>query len=130
MAVSVLVLDPDPSMRDLIRIILAKDGIETRFCGSPSEVVRIAGEAPFPLLIAGFWGTSHWVLATDEREQIIEVASAVPTILITSRYWATPRTVAGLGLAALVGKPFDIDELRALVAARIAQVGSPSSDCP
>jgi hypothetical protein len=66
-------------MRELIRFILAEDGIKARPCGSPGEVLRVAGEVPFPLLIAGFWGPSHGELAADEREEIIELARAVPT---------------------------------------------------
>ena len=43
------------------------------------------------------------------------VAHAVPTILVTARTWAGEHVAQEVGLLAVVPKPFDVDDLCAVV---------------
>jgi DNA-binding response OmpR family regulator len=122
-----LVLEDDPTIRELIEAVFEDEGFETRRCASPEEAVKLVGESASTLLVADFWGASHTDLASDEREQIVRLAETVPTILVTGRTWAGRLEAADLGLVALVRKPFDIDELQGCVAGWINHLATDST---
>src|SRR3712207_5883288 len=105
---SVLVLEDDPDVRDLLELVLTADGHRVDVCATPEEVVVRAGEMPGALAVVDFWGHSHRQLAADERDELARVAGAVPTILVTGRVWADRATGEDLGLVAVVKKPFDV----------------------
>lgn len=112
---SVLILEDDPDVRELLELMFTTDGHRVDVCATPDQIVDRAGETPGALVIVDFWGRSHGSLAPDEREDLAQLAQAVPTILITGRVWAERETCDGLGLLAIVKKPFDVFELAARV---------------
>jgi DNA-binding NarL/FixJ family response regulator len=113
----VLLLEDDLSTRELLTLVLAEEGVQARVCESPEQAIQAARDLAAPLLIADFWGSSHQILSPHERAQIRHLAEAVPTIMLTARAWAAGDVAADLGLVALVRKPFEIDEIRVVVAA-------------
>ncbi len=119
MSGTVLLLEDDPGLRDLLEAVLTDDGQDVRPCESPEQLLRVAAESPAALALVDFWGESHRALSDAEREQVTALGRAVPTIMITARAWALSETAASLGLVALVPKPFDMDDLVALVSAAL-----------
>jgi len=78
--------------------------------------VREAARDPATgLVLADFWGTSHARLTPCERDQIRELASEAPTILLTARAWAASIEAEELGLVCILPKPPVLDELVAQV---------------
>lgn len=125
-ASSVLVLEDDPDIRELLELVLTADGHRVDVCTTPEQVLDRAGEMPGAIAVVDFWGRSHQTLAADEREQLLRLAQAVPTILITGRVWADREAGDGLGLVEVVKKPFDVFELAARVSILVEQAGTGS----
>ena len=111
----VLLLEDDPVVRDLLECVFTDDGYSVQVCESPEQLLEAAATTPGALAVTDFWGDSHQTLADDERAQVVQLARAVPTVLVTARTWARTVTTEEVGLTALVRKPFDVDALAALV---------------
>lgn len=126
---TVLLLEDDAGIRDLLALVLADDGHDVRPCESAEEIVDLAATTPDALAVVDFWGTSHATLATDERDQLTDLAQAVPTVLVTGRGWASEETAREIGLAALVRKPFDVAEVSEVVRSCVAKFQA-DSDAP
>ncbi|MDP8923780.1 MAG: hypothetical protein M3O34_12975 [Chloroflexota bacterium] len=112
---NILLLDDEPSIRDLVADVLAEGGHRVRVCESPEQVLDAADLDPATLAVVDFWGQSHQELAAEERAEVLRLAQAVPTVLVTARTWARDEMVDALGLRALIRKPFDVDELATVV---------------
>ena len=121
---SVLVLEDDPDVRDLLELVLTADGHRVDVCATPEELVDRAGAMPGALAVVDFWGRSHRDLAADERDELVRLARTVPTILVTGRVWADRATGEELGLVAVVKKPFDVFELAQRVSHLVERRGT------
>ena len=117
---SVLVVEDDPDVRELLELVLTADGHRVVVCATPEQVLERAYGMPGALAVVDFWGRSHQSLAADERDELARLARAVPTILVTGRVWADRETGEELGLVGLVKKPFDVFDLAARVS-RVAE---------
>src|SRR4051794_33925571 len=103
---TVLLYEDDPMTCDVLVDILHRDGHNVRVVESLQQVMTAADRMPAPLALMDFWGTSYRCLADHERQQVIRLARAVPTILLTGRPWANEQLVAELGCRAFLPKPF------------------------
>src|SRR5947209_6338268 len=101
----VLVLEDDPAFRDLLVELLADEGFEVALCDSYAAVREAARDPATGIVLADFWGTSHARLTPCERDQIRELASQTPTILLTARAWAAAIDAEELGLVCILSKP-------------------------
>ncbi len=119
---SVLLLEDEPMIREVLELVLADSGHSVRVCDSPDQVCAAAAETPGALAVVDFWGRSHQTLHDDERAEVVRLAQAVPTILVTGRTWATDEVAQELGALAVVPKPFDVDNLSDLVASSLTQI--------
>jgi DNA-binding response OmpR family regulator len=123
---TVLLLEEDASIRDLLALVLADDGHDVLPCGSAEEIVDLAATTPDALAVVGFWGISHEKLAADERDVLVDFAHTVPTVLVTGRGWASEEMAQEIGLAGLVRKPFDVAEMSEVVRSCVAKVQADS----
>jgi len=123
---TVLLLEDDDGIRDVVSLVLRDDGHDVRPCGSAEEVADLAAATPAALAVVDFWGTSHATLADDERDELADLARAIPTVLITGRDWASDEMARELGLAAVVRKPFEVDDLSEVVRSCMATVHADS----
>ena len=119
---SVLLLEDDPIIRDMVEAILSDDGHSVRVCGSFAQLLDVAAMTPHAVALADFWGMSHQTLSGDERGQVERLARTVPTILVTGRGWATDEAAHELGALAVVPKPCDVDHLSDLVTSSLTQI--------
>jgi DNA-binding response OmpR family regulator len=62
-------------------------------------------------VIADYWGESQRSLPDPERDEIRELGSFLPVVLLTGRTWAADVSASDLGARALIRKPFDLDDL-------------------
>jgi len=106
-----LLLEDDIALRDLLLEAFAGEQIQVRICESFPEVREAAARGDADLVIADFWGGSQRTLPESDREDIRELGSYLPVILLTGRSWAAELTAEELGAHALIRKPFDLDEL-------------------
>ena len=121
---SVLILEDDPGVRSLLESVFADDGHDVHVSGTPDQILALARELPGAVAVVDFWGKSHQTLAAGERDELARLARAVPTIMVTGRAWADHETPDGLGLVAIVAKPFDVFDLAARVSRAVEQTAS------
>jgi two-component system nitrogen regulation response regulator GlnG len=107
----VLLLEDDVALRSLLHEALASEGFDVRPCESFEEVRAAASEHDGDLVVADFWGGSQRSLPDSERQEIHELCSFLPVVLLTGRTWAAETSARELGARALIRKPFDLDHL-------------------
>jgi two-component system, NtrC family, nitrogen regulation response regulator GlnG len=106
-----LLLEDDVALRDLLQEALATEGFEVRSCESFAEIRAAAAKRDADVVVADFWGGSQRTLPEGDRDEIRELCSYLPVILLTGRSWAAETTANELGAIALIRKPFDLDNL-------------------
>jgi two-component system nitrogen regulation response regulator GlnG len=111
MARRVLLLEDDLALRSLLHEALVGEGFDVRACESFEEIRAAAAEQDGDLVVADFWGGSQRSLPDGERQQIHELCSFLPVVLLTGRTWAADTSAHELGARALIRKPFDLDHL-------------------
>jgi DNA-binding response OmpR family regulator len=128
---TVLVVDDDPVLADLVRSVLTEEGYAVSVLTTlTSDAIRAAvGRLEPDCLLLDSRGP------TDYGESWLDAAwahareRAVPVIMFTASLAARQEAEAGesarsqaAGLFAVVGKPFDLDELLATVARAVGSV--------
>ena len=114
-----LLLEDDVALRDLLLEAFAGEDIEVRICDSFAEVRDLARQRDADLIVADFWGGSQRTLPQSDRDDIRELGSYLPVILLTGRTWASETNAEELGAHALIRKPFDLDDLLRTVEAAV-----------
>ncbi|HET8728464.1 MAG TPA: response regulator, partial [Alphaproteobacteria bacterium] len=109
----ILVVDDDPAARDVMRRFLAREGYDVVTAADGEEGLRLARElkpavVTLDVLMPGLDG---WCVL--QRLQADPVLAAVPVIMMT--ILDDRRKGYSLGASAFVTKPFDRDQLRALI---------------
>ena len=110
----ILIVDDEQSMRELLAILLKKEGFEVLTAGSRAEAASALA------------GTSVELVLTDVRlpdgdglEVLRHVKAASPeTIVIVMTAYGTAETAVAarkLGAEAYILKPFDVDEVRLVI---------------
>src|ERR1051326_4655230 len=121
-----LLLEDDVALRELLLEAFAGEDIEVRICETFAEVREAARLREADIVIADFWGGSQRTLPQSDRDDIRELASYLPVILLTGRTWAAETSAEELGARALIRKPFDLDDLLRTIVAVVADHGSQS----
>jgi two-component system nitrogen regulation response regulator GlnG len=124
MASRALLLEDDVALRELLLEAFAGEGIEVRICETFPEVRDAAARHEADIVIADFWGGSQRTLPDSDRDDIRELCTYLPLVLLTGRSWAAETTAEELGAHALIRKPFDLDDLLRTVE---EAVGNPQS---
>lgn len=106
-----LLLEDDVALRDLLLEAFAGENIEVRVCDTIAEVRDAASRKEADIVVADFWGGSQRVLPESDRDEIRELGSYLPVILLTGRTWAAETSAEELGAHALIRKPFDLNDL-------------------
>ncbi len=119
-----LLLEDDVALRELLLEAFAGENIDVRVCDSFEEVRAAAAQREADIVVADFWGGSQRTLPQSDRDDIRELGSYLPVILLTGRTWASDTNAEELGAHALIRKPFDLDNLLTTVE---AAVGHPQS---
>jgi DNA-binding response OmpR family regulator len=117
MRAPIAILDDDATLRELLRDVLEVEGCSVVVCSSLMELHQAAVRGAVLAIVDG-WGSGHLTLGDIERQQIIDLARLVPTVLMSGRTWAAKVTAGELGLVALLPKPFDLQALLDIVRAR------------
>jgi len=107
----VLLLEDDLALRSLLQEALAAEGFDVRPCDTFEELRDAAAERAADLVVADFWGDSQRSLPDGERQEISQLCSFLPVVLLTGRTWAAETSAQELGTRALIRKPFDLDHL-------------------
>ncbi len=110
---SVLMVDDDWKLRNLLRIYLSGEGFETDEASGGQEALQMAGRRAYDLIILDVMmpGMDGWEVCRSIRK-----TQSVPILMLTA-LGETREKVQGLGLGAddYLTKPFDPEELIARV---------------
>jgi DNA-binding NtrC family response regulator len=115
---TILLVEDDPLVRDLILDVLAGAGYATNVVYHHSAVRGALSEAPADLILSdsgGVWPGDVW----EALDEVRVVAGATPVLIVSGH---TPTRFAGYaerGFAGVVTKPFDVvaflDAVRAAI---------------
>jgi two-component system response regulator PilR (NtrC family) len=107
----VLIVDDERSMREMLAILLKKEGLDVRSAGSRAEAADELARGGIDLVL-----TDVKLPDGDGLEILRHVKSASPgtAVVVMTAYGTTEMAVAArkLGAEAYILKPFDVDELR------------------
>jgi two-component system response regulator PilR (NtrC family) len=110
----ILIVDDEQSMREMLAILLKKEGLEVRSAGSRNEAADALRRGPVDLVL-----TDVKLPDGDGLEILRHVKAASPetAVVVMTAYGTTETAVAArkLGAEAYILKPFDVDELRIVV---------------
>jgi DNA-binding response OmpR family regulator len=104
----VLVIESDPSIAGVLAELLADEGHATGGAATSADGLARARAGAWDACVTdGFWPE-----AVDEgRAYLADLSSCCPVILLSARDWARHARPGDLGVAAVVPKPFDLDDL-------------------
>jgi DNA-binding response OmpR family regulator len=126
----VLLFEDHWQLREVLQQVLTDEGYTVSLCPSREDVLAGAAHSDGCVALVDAWGGSFHTLVADERAEIVELARAVPTVMLTARPWAATVSAEELGLAKLATKPVDVWELSAALrhaARRGADVEPPAA---
>jgi DNA-binding response OmpR family regulator len=118
----VLLLEDDTALRGLLLEALDGEGFVAHACESFKEIRDAAANGEGDIVVADFWGGSQRTLPDSERNEIRELCSHAPVVLLTGRSWAADTSARELGVRALIRKPFDLDDLLSTVDRVLADI--------
>ena len=110
----ILVVDDEPSMRELLAIMLRREHFAVEVADSRATAARILATGPFDLVI-----TDVKLPDGDGIEILRHLKAAAPetVVIVMTAYGSTESAVAALKLGAqdYLVKPFDVEELKIVV---------------
>jgi two-component system, NtrC family, response regulator PilR len=110
----ILIVDDELSMREMLAILLKKEGHDVRTAGSRAEAAQTLGAGAVDLVL-----TDVKLPDGDGLEILRHVKAAAPAtpVVVMTAYGTSEMAVAArkLGAEAYILKPFDVDELRIVV---------------
>jgi len=113
-AASILVVDDDPAIVDIITQVLAAEGYVTRACRNGLEALAVLNEWRPDLILLDLWMPKMDGWEFRRRQLALDRARDVPVVLLSAggRLEDHART---LDAAAAIPKPFDLIDLLAVV---------------
>ena len=125
---TVLIVDDDPQIRDLLRLYVEREGHRAAFAADGPEALAVAGRSRPDLVLLDVMlpGLDGFEVCRQLRE-----VSDVPVVLLTARSGDSDKVV-GLDIGAddYIIKPFSPRELMARVRVQLRRRRPPSQDEP
>jgi DNA-binding LytR/AlgR family response regulator len=115
-AISVLVVDDDSSIVDMIRLGLETDGMRVLGAGDGAEAIDVLAEQPVDVVVLDIMmpKVDGWMALMEIRSN--PMTSDIPVIMLTAKTQDLARILAfKQGVQQYVTKPFNIVELSARV---------------
>ncbi|WP_372494458.1 response regulator [Actinoallomurus purpureus] len=113
----VLIVDDDPGVRRLLRMILERDGHESDLAGDGDEAWHRLTTAPLPQLLI----LDRMLPDIDGADLVTRIRSDAHTanlpILVLTAAAGTSGDLDDRSLTRVLAKPFDLDQLRDLISA-------------
>ena len=117
----VLILEDDPLLPHLVAGLLAGEGFDVTVCADLEQVLLALGREPAVVVADPWWRDDYRTLSPEHAAELAALGQAAPLVLTTGRAWARQLQPGALNTAAILSKPFDLDDL--LHAVRTASTG-------
>jgi DNA-binding response OmpR family regulator len=115
---SILLVEDDPDIRELVSTLLSMAGYEPTTCSSAEAALEQLREQPFDLVLTDYalpHRTGGWLLEQAREEGLLDATAA---LVVT----AHPNP-AGVDGYEIIAKPFDLDHLVTRITHRLSGVG-------
>ena len=107
----VFLLEPNTGLRRAIIDVLSADDFDVEQCESLDQVLaRTRGHHNVALVA---WQSMEGLLADEHRHHLLELTHRLRLVLMVPRRWQQLLDQSEFGLAGIIAKPFDADELLA-----------------
>jgi DNA-binding response OmpR family regulator len=112
----ILLLEPSPVLRQVVQDILAAAGYQVVVCESVEQLVASARQGPPELALAA-WPSLEGLLVDERLHDLAAVSRRLRLVPMVPRGWLSVLRPAELGVAGVLARPADRDELLAFVSA-------------
>ncbi len=110
-----ILLDGDnATIRELVSTLLTDEGYAVREAGGLAEADALVGEGGISLVLADSGEGTREAAMRVYRRYCRSIGGQVPMIVFTAHRLSEEET-QGLGCAAVLAKPFDIEQLLSLI---------------
>jgi DNA-binding response OmpR family regulator len=109
--VRVLVAESDAGNADVLLDALTLEGHVAVHAGSAPEARRLAAAGGWDVCVVDGFASSGAELADDDRDLYRALAEAAPVVVTSARGWVDEADPLDLGVAAIVAKPYLLNEL-------------------
>ena len=113
----ILVADDDATIRDVLAEILTAEGHQVVQASSHHEALGLGRAERWDLFLVDTFGKADHGSSEEYAAFLRALGAHAPVIVCTAPAWALGAAPAGLGVAAILCKPFEITELIEQVAA-------------
>lgn len=114
-AASILVVDDDPAILDIITQVLVAEGYRARGYRTARDALAAVRQAPPELILLDLWMPEMDGWEFRRRQLMLASARHVPVVLLSAGGRLDEHHRA-LGAAASIAKPFDLGDLLTTVA--------------
>jgi len=121
---TILVVDDEQPLRDLLADVLELDGHRVIVAGNGREALAIARRDRPDLVVSDVMMPLLNGVRLCQQLKADPSTASVPVILMSS---VGPRVVDGSGADAFVKKPFDLDEVETVVRTLLASTAKPGT---
>ena len=111
----VLLVEDDESIAAVVTDVLAEERHEVTRAASRGDGLELAASQPFDLVLTDSFGERGKQPSSGDLAALHRLAGYAPVVLVTAHGWARRLSAAEVGVAAIVRKPFDLEELLAVV---------------
>ena len=107
----VLVVESDPGLASLVADCLGDDGHEVVAVPDRRAALALAVPGGWDVCLCDGFARSAVGPTEGDRADLAALHASAPVVLYSVHPWVKTVGAGGLGVAAVMGKPFDLDEL-------------------
>ncbi len=107
-----LVVEPDIDLREILSMVLTREGHRATTSGSGRDAIVLAGRGSFDLVVLDLDASD---IAGDEVTRVVRDVGDVPVVLRAGRAEPWKSAAFAAGATACLDKPFSIEGLTSLV---------------
>jgi DNA-binding response OmpR family regulator len=113
----ILVVEDDLSIATLLIDLLAGEGHTATHAATPEATRKLHQQEAWDRYLVDLFSQSYDKPSPEDMALLKELSSKAPVIVVTARSWAAQTRPEELGVAAIIRKPYDVEELLAAVQA-------------
>lgn len=123
----VLLAEDDSLLANVVVEALTDDGHAVTHVATADQVLARSEAEQWDVFLLDSFGLGHDEVDEITGQMLAKLSARAPVVLTTGRPWASHADPARLGVAGILPKPYDLDQLSATLARIAAQRASVSA---